>query len=163
VQEHFAAMLRVARRFLKSDDLAWDAVQESLLALWRTRPAPADLRGWLLRAVVHRCLHLHRGRRRRSAIEERAALAVQMSRDSESPADRLDQKIAAVFLAEALARLPAEQRGVFVLRELHGMSYHAIGRMLGIALGTVRSRLFRARRGLRDTLAPGFTAVGPAP
>ena len=70
-QPHVPRLVHVARRILGSDDLAWDAVQESLILLWHEQHAPGDLVGWLVRTVVHRSLHHARSRRRRRAHEER--------------------------------------------------------------------------------------------
>ena len=55
---------------------------------------------------------------------------------------------------DALKMLPDQARTIFVLRELEGLSYEAISDAVGIKLGTVRSRLFHARRRLREILKP---------
>ena len=59
VAPHLARAHAAARALLGCDHLAADAVQEALLTLWRS-PTPADLRGWLVRTVVHRARHLRR-------------------------------------------------------------------------------------------------------
>ena len=65
IQNHLEDMLAVARRLLGCTDLAWDAVQETLMALWLESEPPESLRGWLLRTVKNRSLHhLRSGRRR---------------------------------------------------------------------------------------------------
>jgi RNA polymerase sigma-70 factor, ECF subfamily len=65
----------------------------------------------------------------------------------------LDQEVRDV-LEGALALLPAEQRAVFVLRAMEDMSYKEIAEALGLSMGTVMSRLFRARERLAESLAP---------
>ena len=65
---------RLARRILRSDDLAEDAVQEAILTLWKEGRLPPNPAAWLSRAVVHRSLHLNRCRCRRRRHELRACL-----------------------------------------------------------------------------------------
>lgn len=64
---------RIARRILGCDHLAEDAVQETLIALWRESESPAHLAAWLATAVLHRSLHLRRTLRRRARHEHEAA------------------------------------------------------------------------------------------
>ena len=74
------------------------------------------------------------------------------SRDDASPDRVLGQKRLAEQIREALERLPFDQKTAIVLREIDGLSYEEIGFSLGIAVGTVKSRLARAREGLRAQL-----------
>jgi len=69
-----------------------------------------------------------------------------------SPDRALGQKHLAERLRSALERLPFDQRTALVLREIDGLSYDEIGFSLGIAVGTVKSRLARAREALRGQL-----------
>ena len=67
VEPHLALLRRVALRILGCPEQAQDAVQEAICALWQAHGRPVEVRGWLVRTVVHRSLHRRRseGRRRR--------------------------------------------------------------------------------------------------
>ena len=74
------------------------------------------------------------------------------ARDGQSPDRLLGQKRLAERIRRALDDLPFDQKTALVLREIDGLSYEEIGFSLGIAVGTVKSRLARAREGLRGQL-----------
>ncbi len=157
-EEDFAAVVgarlprlqRLARRILHSDDLADDAVQEALLSLWKEGRLPPNPEGWLIRAVVHRSLHLNRCRRRRRAYEERASTR---RAESDPGGDAVRALEAAV-----LRGLPEHLRTVLELREAGQQDYESIAASLGVPVGTVRSRLFRAREALRAALGRALSA-----
>jgi RNA polymerase sigma-70 factor (ECF subfamily) len=143
---------RLARRILRSEDLADDAVQEALLSLWKEGRLPPNPEGWLVRAVVLRSLHLNRSRRRRRDHEERAS-AERAEHDPCGDASRaMEAKEIAQAIGALLAGLPEHLRAVFVLRESEMRDYESIAGMLGVPVGTVRSRLHRAREALKDGL-----------
>lgn len=148
---HSPSLLRAAQRILGSEDLAWDAVQETLLALWALRRTPPQPRAWLLRAVVHRSLHLRRSLQRRSAYEQRAAQACPLCTPLD-PQRALANADLRAALREALAELNPAQREVFLLYEVEQLEYEAIAARLCVPVGTVRSRLNRARQALRRHL-----------
>lgn len=155
VSPHLHRLLCRACQILGSEDLAWDAVQETLLALWREPKLPRKLRGWLLRTVTHRSLHLRRTRGRWRKHEEGAA-AQRRESARDDPAIALAGLELHRELERAIAELPEEFRTVFHLREVEGLDYQAIAALLCIPLGTVQSRLNRARSALRALLGPGF-------
>jgi RNA polymerase sigma-70 factor (ECF subfamily) len=153
VAPHLTRLLAVAERILGCPDEARDAVQEALVTLWETADVPENLRAWLVRTVVHRSLHRRRGAERRRKWEERAA--VEMSTwcalcDPERSAEGAELR---GQLESALRALSEEQQIVIALRALHGLDYQAIAAELGVPVGTVRSRLNRARAALREELA----------
>jgi RNA polymerase sigma-70 factor (ECF subfamily) len=145
-------MVRLARRVVGSDDLAWDAVQESLLALWRTSEPPLDTRPWLARTVIHRCLHIRRTLRRRWHYERGAGSAAVVLEIVRDPAQHLALRALGARLRRALGDLPHGQLRAFLLREVDGLGYAEIAARLGVPIGTIRSRLARARLALRDAL-----------
>jgi RNA polymerase sigma-70 factor (ECF subfamily) len=125
------------------DDVLQEAYVRAFTALPRFRGGAA-FATWLYRIVYNACLdELRRGRSRREvALEEwRSAGA------ADDVEGRLD-------LAAALARLPVELRAVVLLVDAEGLSYEEAADVLGIAPGTIGSRLNRARAALRVALAP---------
>ncbi|WP_158633722.1 RNA polymerase sigma factor [Tautonia sociabilis] len=144
---------RVARRIVRCDDLAEDAVQESMLALWGLPERPEDPAAWLARAVVYRSLQILRSRQRRRRHEERAC-SCRSERDPRADAyQAAERREFAELVLSLLDELPESYRVVFQLREEEGQEYGEIAERLGIPIGTVRSRLNRARRVLRARLS----------
>lgn len=153
VETHLPHCRAVARRLLGCDHLAADAVQETLLALWRTPERPVDLRGWLVRAVVFRSRHLRRTLRRRQRHEQHAASAACILHEGcDNPLHTAWAHELQAHVDAALAALPQEQRHVFQLFEQQGHDYARIAAVTGTPLGTVRSRLARARQALQTSL-----------
>jgi RNA polymerase sigma-70 factor (ECF subfamily) len=152
VNARLPGLRRLARRILRSEDLADDAVQEALSSLWNEGRMPPNPEGWLVNAVVLRSLHLNRSRRRRRDHEERAC-ARRREHDPVGDASR-PLEVAEVVRAidAALSTLPDHLRSVFVLREAEQLDYGEIAGALQIPVGTVRSRLHRARVALQGAL-----------
>jgi len=150
---HLPRLQAAARRILGDDDLASDALQEALVTLWRLGEVPSHVGAWLMRAVIHRSLHTRRTRDRRLHWEERAGLEMLDRCPLCDPERELERRQLLETLQEALEALSAEYRDVFVLRELEGLDYREIAQRLDLPVGTVRSRLSRARRALRQSLA----------
>lgn len=153
VAPHLNRLLAVAERILGCPDEARDAVQEALVTLWETADIPENLRAWLVRTVVHRSLHRRRGAERRRKWEERAGLEMSTWCALCDPARSAEGAELRQQLESALRVLSEEQQIVIALRALHGLDYQAIAAELGVPVGTVRSRLNRARAALREELA----------
>jgi RNA polymerase sigma-70 factor (ECF subfamily) len=145
-------LLRVARRILGSEDLARDALQEALLGLWQQDPKPENTRAWLVRAVVNRSLFMARTIRRRRKHEARACTIRPEASDREDPPGIVQTEELLRVLMEALDALPAGARAILNLHLIEELDYAAISRLLEIPVGTVRSRLSRARDALRAVL-----------
>jgi len=150
--QHTPRLLATARAILGSEDLARDAVQETLVSCWQQRCMPADPCAWMLRTVVHRALHHSRTRSRARRHESCAATLRHECDESCDPARDKDRGELGALIAKALASLPQSSRRAFVLFELEGLDYAAVGARERIPIGTVRSRLARARIALRERL-----------
>ncbi|HTV17793.1 MAG TPA: sigma-70 family RNA polymerase sigma factor [Polyangiaceae bacterium] len=150
---HRAGLGRAARRILGCPDAAHDAVQEALITLWQHPPEHEHERAWLLRTVVHRSLHERRCHQRRQRWESAALGAWADDCPLCSPQLELEQREIGALLDRALAELPESYRTPFVLREVDGSDYAQIASQLQIPVGTVRSRLNRARVALRAHVA----------
>ena len=149
-------LLGHARSILHSEDLAWDAVQEALLGLWEKAQSGAavlDYAGpWLCRAVVLRSLQIARQNGRRSRHERRAAACRSDLIPCAIENDVMETEELRRIVSLAVAVLPDDFRSVLELRTQQGLDYAGISRQLGIPLGTVRSRLNRARLLLQNVL-----------
>jgi RNA polymerase sigma-70 factor (ECF subfamily) len=149
----------VAFRILGQADAAEDATQEAFLSAYR---AIGTLRGgsfqtWLLRIVTNKCLDQLRARKRRPTLAL-DALPVEpdylsyLADPGESPHQAAERQALAQVLQAAILALPPDQRRVVVLADVQGLTYRQVAEVLGISLGTVKSRLSRARAQLRDRL-----------
>ncbi|MEM7306180.1 MAG: sigma-70 family RNA polymerase sigma factor [Planctomycetota bacterium] len=155
---HLPAMVRAARSILGSEDLAWDAVQETLLRAWVRGSLPGEARSVLVHLAIKSSLHLLRCQRRRNDHESQAGEGAPVCCD-EHPLAALDHAETARVVRDAVAGLTQEYRAVVELFEFQGESYEAIAARLSLPIGTVRSRLSRGRRLLRDRLLAHYRAA----
>ncbi len=148
----------VAYRILGDAEAAADATQEAFISAYRglSRLRGNSFKAWLLRIVTNACYDHLRRRKRRPAVSLDATMEGDgggWSRaDDEPPDDYLERQELGALLQRGLETLPPNQRAVVVLSDIHGMHYNEIAEALGISLGTVKSRLSRGRRKLRDFL-----------
>ncbi len=110
-----------------------------------------SMRPWLLTIVRNTYLTWLQKHRR----TETAPLEDEVEAGGANPEELLLERVDGQSLRRALEELPAEYREVIVLRELEDMSYKEIAEVAGIPIGTVMSRLARARRRLQETLTRG--------
>jgi RNA polymerase sigma-70 factor (ECF subfamily) len=150
---HLPAVRAVARRLLGCDHLADDAVQEALVALWREAEQPQNARAWLVRAVVLRSRHLRRTARRRRHHEHVASHDCDLHQGCDNPLHVAVAHETAERLHRALDTLPRPQREAFELYERTGLDYAGVADRLGLPIGTVRSRLHRARATIEAALS----------
>ena len=141
-----------------------DIVQEVFLQAYRNIArfrGESSLATWLHRITVNRCLNWKRRWARRfkwmhvstdSTDDDPPAAVIESPLPT--PEDRVADAQTWQQIGNALKMLPEQIRTVFVLRELEGLSYEEIADVTGIKLGTVRSRLFHARKRLKEILQP---------
>jgi RNA polymerase sigma-70 factor (ECF subfamily) len=135
----------IAVRVVRDRDRAEDAVQSALLRAWRDLPSlrdPARFDAWLHRLLLRSCYDEARKQRAFAASVKVVSVEPGEADDTGRFADR-DQ------LDRAFRRLPIEQRAVIVLHHYQGMPLTEVAEMLGIPVGTARSRLHYALRTLR--------------
>jgi RNA polymerase sigma-70 factor (ECF subfamily) len=158
VGEHQRMVVQLAVNLLGDRDEALDLSQEVFLRVFRTIHrfrGQSSLRTWIYRIAVNQARNRHRFWRRRHRADQVsldahvAAYGEFASAERTTPEHLLEQKELAARLKDALDHLPFEQRTVIVLREIDGLSYEDIAFSLGVAIGTVKSRLTRARQALR--------------
>ncbi len=161
VAEHQRMVVQLAMNLLGDRDEALDLSQDVFIRVFRTIGqfrGQSQLRTWIYRIAVNQARNRHRfWRRRRRSDQVSLDAHVEAHGDficgSEVGPDRiLQQKELAARLQDALDALPFDQRTAIVLREVDGLSYDEIAFSLGVAVGTVKSRLTRARQTLRAGL-----------
>jgi RNA polymerase sigma-70 factor (ECF subfamily) len=161
VAEHQRMVFQLAFHLLGDRDEALDLSQDVFMRVFRTLPqfrGQSQLRTWIYRIVVNQARNRQRWWRRRhrasqiSLDQHLKAHGEPMSGPEAVPDNVLAQKRRAEQLGHALDGLPFDQRSVIVLREIDGLSYEEIAYSLGVTLGTVKSRLTRARHALREAL-----------
>jgi RNA polymerase sigma-70 factor (ECF subfamily) len=164
VTDHQRMVYQLALHLLGDPQEAADLSQEVFLRVFRTLSqfrGQSALRTWIYRIVVNQASNRQRWWRRRHrsqqvALDDPAASFGELpeSRSFAMPDKVLQQNETAARVRAALDHLPFDQRAVLVLREIDGLSYEEIAASLGVAVGTVKSRLARARENLRETLRP---------
>ena len=144
----------VALRMLGSRAEAEDIAQETFL---RAHRAVGEFRGearlstWLYAIASRLCLNRLASAPRRLERADDAAL-LRLPAPAADAASALERSELAAALQQAIAELPEDRRIVVVLRDLEGLTYEEIAEALGLELGTVRSRLHRARNDLKAKL-----------
>jgi RNA polymerase sigma-70 factor (ECF subfamily) len=157
--------LALTRNRARADDLVQDAICNALSAQ-SSFMVGTNFAAWMHRILRNRFISDLRKRRDTSDIEDvpAAALATEAAHE---------HRLALKELAAAMVRLPAEQREALLMVVLHGMSYETLAEATGCAVGTAKSRVFRARRQLETWLldvrpesalaATGYAGRLPAP
>jgi RNA polymerase sigma-70 factor, ECF subfamily len=138
----------VVRRLAGDDALAEDWAQEAWVRAFRALPGfrgDARFSTWLHRIAVNSALHGRRWRERRVSRE----VDMPATREHSGRPDLVETRIS---LQRALDQLPAGMRQVIVMHDVEGYTHEEIGEVLGIAAGTSKSQLFKARARLRTIL-----------
>ena len=150
-RQHASRLYTLACRMAGSPEDGEDLLQEIFLQAYRklgSFKGDATLGTWLYRLALNHCLDYVRSRRAKmnkltSAIEGEIAC---------EPAARRETPIARLDLERAVERLPEGCREAFVLHDVEGFDHKEVGRLLGIAEGTSKSQVFKARMKLRALL-----------
>ena len=157
-------LLRAAYLMLGSREDAEDVTQRSLLKAIRSQHAfrgDSGLYTWLYRILVNQCKDLYKARTRRSRvfIEMSEPIQAKAGRDPDAQV-RLERRESDQMVRTAMSQLPDKFREILVLRHFEEMSYEQIARVLECPLGTVRSRLSKARDKLRSILKAERSQLG---
>lgn len=162
VNENQKAVYNLALRMTGSQQDARDASQEAFIKAYRSL---SSFRGdskfsvWLYRLTTNACLDLLRQRSRRaevslteSADEDDEPIQMPVPDERFCPETELEKKELREAVRHAIAKLPPDFRQALLLREISGLSYEEIGLALQLEAGTVKSRIFRARKKLAQLL-----------
>lgn len=162
IQSHSESVHSVIYSILGNRDIVQDLAQETFLRMISALDSyefKAPFRAWLIRIAVNLCRdHLRRKKVRRimtgfhttdDSEQER-----QFTDKAQNPVQDLLEKERMEYLQKALLKLPTSLKTVFILRDIQDFSYDEIAATLNWRLGTVKSRLFRARNELAKILSP---------
>ncbi len=164
VERYQRPVLALVSRMLRGRGeaaLVEDVAQETFLRVFRALPnfdrkGPARLSTWILTIASHRTIdELRRRKLDTRPLEGPAACHLAGRARADESAER---KMLAETIGRAVESLAPEYRAAFILREYHGLEYVEIATVLGIDLGTVKSRLNRARKRLRQALGEVYHA-----
>jgi len=155
-ERHAPRVYALVRRVAGDDALAEDWAQEAWVRAIRALPrfrGDARFSTWLHRIAVNSALHGRRWSERRRGRETELAPEIHQHGPDETPLLRRR-------LQAALDHLPAGMRRILVLHDVEGYTHEDIGEMLGIATGTSKSQLFKARARMRELLAEPDRNIG---
>lgn len=152
----------IAFRMMGNEEDAKDMAQEAMLRVYRAIKGfreQSSFSTWLYRIVTNVCLDELRRRKKESTISldntietDSGEMRLEICSDKETPEyayERLEQR---QLIADAINQLNEEYRSVIVLRDVQGFSYEEISKILDCSLGTIKSRINRARNALRNKL-----------
>jgi RNA polymerase sigma-70 factor (ECF subfamily) len=161
---------RLSLQILKNKDLADDALQDIFIKVFRSLPEykqVGKVTTWLYRVTLNHCRDVLRQRERQ---KKRLWWPKNQEESTESPWETIpdpgigpareqeEQQIRQIIL-EAVNRLPLEFREAYYLKEFEGLSYEEIAEVAGCRIGTVKSRIFRARELLKDLLKEYYREI----
>lgn len=155
VDRHSAALRRRATRLAGGTEDAEDLLQETFLRAWRSfhtfMPA-SDSRAWLFRILRNTYIDTRRAAARVVRMVDALTAGDHATVSSETPETPIESRLIKAPLHQALTAVPDQFRPCIVLVDLRGWSYKEVARTLGIPIGTVMSRLHRARAAMRRAL-----------
>ncbi len=182
VHAYEKTVYNLALRTLGNREDAEDVTQEAFLKAYRSLDSfrgDSKFSVWLYRIVSNLCLDLLRSRQRKPVQsltvedDDGEIGELEISDEHFSPEKLLDRKLTRESVQRGLSALPDDARQILLLRELQGMSYEEIGQALDLEPGTVKSRIFRARKrlcafllqdgNLPDSLASKYSGGGDRP
>ena len=174
VTEYEKAVYAIAQRMTGNPEDAADMTQETFIKAYNSL---GSFRGdskfsvWLYRIANNVCLDFLRSRSRKPTVllsvedDEGEETQLDVADESQSPELLLERGLTRDAVRRGLDTLPPDYKQILLLREIQGLSYEEIALALGIDLGTVKSRIFRARKKLctfliEDGNIPDFTSSG---
>ena len=157
VLEYEKNVYNIALRMTGNSEDAADMTQEAFIKAYNSLQSfrgDSKFSVWLYRIVSNVCLDFLRSRNRRPTVslsvedDDGEDAQLDVADESQSPELLLDRKLTRESVRRGLDSLPPDYRQILLLREIQGLSYDEIAQALGLEVGTVKSRIFRARKRL---------------
>lgn len=164
VDEYQKNVYNLALRMTGNPEDAQDMSQEAFIKAFNSLASfrgDSKLSVWLYRIVSNVCLDFLRSRKRRQTVSlnmddgEGGTSELEIPDLSAMPEEELNRRLTREAVRKGLLSLPEDQREILLLREIEGLSYDEIAQALGLEAGTVKSRIFRARKRLCAQLVSG--------
>jgi RNA polymerase sigma-70 factor (ECF subfamily) len=162
VGKYQGQMYNIAYRIMGDSDGAADATQDAFIAAYKklNQYTGGNFRAWMARIVKNQCFDTLRYKQRRPASSlddlilepNDRGIAAFDGDELPNPESLLERAEVVEWLELAIQQLPVDQRTTLVMADIHEYSYEEIAASMEVELGTVKSRLFRARRRLRELL-----------
>ena len=157
VLEYEKNVYNIALRMTGNSEDAADMTQEAFIKAYNSLQSfrgDSKFSVWLYRIVSNVCLDFLRSKNRRPTVslsvedDDGEDAQLDVADESQSPELLLDRKLTRESVRRGLDSLPPDYRQILLLREIQGLSYDEIAQALGLEVGTVKSRIFRARKRL---------------
>lgn len=161
IRNHQSYAYNIAYRMIGNEEDAKDAAQEALIKVFKNISAfkgDSAFSTWLYRIVMNTCKDLLRKRKPNEISMDKGyetdegEVHLEIEDNTNDPVSKYEQKEVRVTIKSALDELPENYKSVVILREIQGMSYDEISEIEDIPVGTVRSRINRGRKILREIL-----------
>lgn len=166
MDSYFKRIYSIAYRMAGNADDASDMTQEIMIKLYRNIKAfsgNSRFSTWVYRVATNTCLDELKKLRRHSSYSidsgietEEGNIAAEIEDTAPTPEQRAEQSELKNLVAKALNKLGDEHKTVIILRDIQGLSYDEIARILGCSEGTVKSRISRGRAKLKNVLEKDF-------
>ena len=157
VKEYEKNVYNLALRMTGNSEDAYDMSQEAFIKAYNSLHSfrgDSKFSVWLYRIVSNVCLDFLRSRGRKATVslsmenDDGEEVELDIADEASSPQALLDRSLTRDAVRRGLQSLPPDHREILLLREIQGMSYDEIARILDLEVGTVKSRIFRARKKL---------------
>jgi RNA polymerase sigma-70 factor (ECF subfamily) len=150
-------------RYLGNQEDALDALQESFIKIYKNLASfkfESSFDTWVYRIIVNTCHDLHKKNKSRPHTEpihkdHDGEYTLDLPDDSDAPEVKLMEKESSKYLIQCLEQMVSEQKEILILRDIQGYSYEEISSLLDCSLGTVKSRISRARQKLKEIYLNG--------
>lgn len=161
IRQYEKEIYRFCLKILQDEQEAADTFQEICLKIWRqlkSYKGEANLKTWIYRLTTNQCIDVLRKNKRKKQLislfqrNEKGEEYILDSVSSEDVSQKIETKALQEIVQLGISELKADYQVIIILKDMEAYSYEEIAEILGISLGTVKSRLSRARKALRNVL-----------
>ncbi|MDF2617022.1 MAG: sigma-70 family polymerase sigma factor [Sedimentibacter sp.] len=162
IKDYKKIAYNIALRVLRNVEDAEDASQEALIKVYKSIQnfnMQSSFKSWMYRIVVNTCIDFKRKKNINAvSIDENIDLGgnkefqIEIADDTNNPDILIEKNFNSKLISDAVGRLEDDFKTIIILRDIQGFSYSEISEMLSCNLGTVKSRLNRARKSLKEIL-----------